>query len=298
MAESGNTGQESSKQGTIVKKTVERKKGLNAWQIAAIALLCLLIATLLAMLLYNLFRDGRSENNNNSDNEPKKDYSEKSKGVVVKEEKNVDKNMDVNATGEAKDANGNSIHLDSNIVNKTDINLSKEAEMAVNMETKGSCNAAITVNGDNVYGEIRVDNGYVSYYTYKGGERILRTVPKDTATITYGGSAVSDKVIDLMDSITYDASGNIIFKDCKTVVTYDDSHNATITYTNNNGDEYGNTIFNNVTKTSEGVYYSNGKELAPEYQDIFSRFDEIITLDVNNAQPKTTLNNISLENQI
>ena len=273
-------------------ETVVEKKGLNKWQVVAIILMCLFVATLLAMLIYNLIKNQQQEQEQQND-DGKKDNN----GIVVKDEKNVDHDIDINPTDPAIDENGNEIHIGSHIVNNTDINLSKDAELAMAIETKGTSGLPMTVNGEPVYGRVMVDGGIATWYD---AQNVRHTAPYDQVTITYGGSTVSKNVMNLMNDIAYDNSGNIIFKSCKTVVNYDDNKNATISYQNDNGNSYGSTSFENVTKDSNGVYYSNGEQLDQKYQDLFAKYDNLIgnTASHDNSQAQTNLTSTAISNQI
>ena len=278
----------------LVETSVEKKRGLNKWQVVAIILMCLLVATLLAMLIYNLIK------NQQQDQEQQKDSDNKNKGnngIVVEDEKNTDSNINVDPTGETTDINGNEINLGSEIVNNTDINLSKDAELAVAIETNGSSNLPITVNGERVYGRVMIDDGIATWYD---AQNVKHTAPYDQIAITYGGSTVDKNVINLMNDITYDKTGNMIFKDCKTVINYDDNKNVTISYQNDDGNSYGSTSFENVTKDSNGAYYSNGELLDQKYQDLFVKYDKLVgnTAAHDNSQAQTNLTSTAISNQI
>ena len=273
-------------------ETIVEKKGLNAWQVIAIVLMCLLVATLVAMLIYNLIKNQQQNQEQQKDCDKKDD-----KSIVVEDKKNVDSDIDVNPTGEVTDENGNVIHIGSNVVNNTDVNLSKDAELAIALETNGSSNLPITVNGERIYGRIMIDNGIATWYD---AQNVKHTAPYDQITITYGGSPVGKNVMNLMNDIAYDKNGNMIFKDCKTVINYDDNKNVTISYQNDDGNSYGSTSFENVTKDSNGAYYSNGELLDQKYQDLFAKYDNLIgnTASHNNSQAQTNLTSTAVSNQI
>ena len=275
-------------------ETVVERKGLNKWQVVAIILMCLLIATLLAMLIYNLIKNQQQEQ---KQEQQKDDGKKDNKGIVVEDKKNTDSDIDVNPSGETTDANGNVIYIASDVHNNTDIILSEDAKLAIEIETNGSCNLPITINGERVYGGLNVDNGIVTWYD---AQNVRHTAPYDQVAITYGGSPVSKNVMNLMNDITYDKNGSVIFKDCQTVVNYDDNKNVTISYQNDNGNSYGSTSFENVTKDSNGVYYSNGEQLDQKYQDLFAKYDNLIgnTASHDNSQAQTNLTSTAISNQI
>ena len=276
----------------LTQTTVEEKKGLNKWQVLAIILMCLVIITLLAMLIYNLLKNQQQNQEQQTDGNKKDDNT-----IVVEDKKNVDTDIDVVPTGPVTDENGNVIHIGSNVVNNTNVNLSKDAELAIAIETKGTSGLPTTVNGESVYGRVMIDDGMATWYD---AQNVKHTAPYDQITITYGGTTVDKNVMNLMNDIAYDRSGNVIFKNCQTVMNYDDNKNVTISYQNDNGNPYGSTSFENVTKDSNGAYYSNGELLDQKYQDLFVKYDKLVgnTAAHDNSQAQTNLTSTAVSNQI
>ena len=258
-----------SQQKKHIKKTKKRtkQKGLNGWQIAAIVFLTLLLILGIALLTY-LLLSNRSQNNstnidnntdNNNDTDVRKKASEAGKTLTEQDVK-----TDITVTPN-KDG----------ITTKIDMggNTDKDLQLAVLLENSGSNHDTIVINGHTVDGSLTVANGNVVFKDPAGNTYSIGL--SEVTEATYGGVAINDRTLDIMNNIHCDTStGHIVIENCTPHVSYDSSNTLKIDYNLKNTDVKLSEEYKNVTQTGD-KYYSNGTELTTQHS-IISEFDSLL----------------------
>lgn len=245
-------------------KNTEKYDASKLWRITIFVFIALLIIVSIVAAVFYVGEAQLRQSRYNA--ELNNRHNEEIKGVVVSEGKNEYKNINIDSNDQIKNNSG--------------IELSKDFELAMKIETAGSKNEKITVNGITALGGLDVDNGYAKFQDLNGKTHIIST---ENIDVTYGGVKLSDNVINMMENVSYD-NGKVIFDNLRTSISYDNtSDSAVIKYTDNNGIEFGQTMLNNLTE-KDGKIYSGNKLLSDEQQSLFSILDR--TMDAKYPRTK------------
>ena len=247
-------------------KEIRKKKGLSTEVkvLLTITIVVLIVVLTLALIYFYKQHYDRKEQEDQRMEEAKN-------GVVVDEKNGVKPGIKVIPDEYALDENGNKVPISNKIVNDSDIVMSDDLKRAIEIETSGSCNSKMSVNGIDVNGSINIDGGYAEFFDKNG---VSHTVKVDGSTIMYGDNRLSDDVIKLMDNTSYDGN-DVVFKNVETVCNYNGG-NEGVTFTYKcDGGVYGSTNMCNISEKNH-EYYSNGVKMDDVYQKYMTTFDKIL----------------------
>ena len=287
--------------------TVKKQKGLNGWQIAAIVFLILLFVVGMALLIAYLTKLKQSNDTNKTNDSKPSDDKEEEKKPEVKvdddkpEEKPTSEDINITPKTDVEDKSGEKFTVDLDIKTSDNYNLSPEAKIAIELETKGIGNPKVTINGIQTNGGFKVENNTISFYDLKGKPH---TSPVNGANITYNGSPLNNKVVPLMDAINVDSNGALSVKKCDVFVSSNSSGtSADVIYKLNGTDiEFSTKSLTDIS-VKDGVYYSGNTQLSDSYQTYLSNYYKTTEITppiyVNTNAPETNLENSqSQSNQV
>ena len=200
--------------------------------------------------------------------------AEQKEGLVISEEKDVKTDIKVGPDGK--------------IINGSDINISDDMKTAIEIETNGSNNAKISIDGIDAQGGLNIDGGYAKFFDHNG---VSHTVKLDENTvIMYGDKPLSKDIINTMDNISYSSDGGVIIDHMNVVGKYDNNGDMTFLYNGPDGVSYGSTYVKNVSERN-GIFYSNGERVNDIQQEYMTKFDKIL----DDKYPSTANDNFFLK---